>query len=867
MQASDQALKVALTYNFFKYIVWPDESGREQFSIGVLDTDDVLYREMAAAAPLLQIRNKRFNVTRLQSLQAAAPGQFQLIYIGARQAAKVPALASRLRGSGTLLVSEESNAQRDFMINLYRTPENTINFQINRSNLVYEKLQVDKQIVMLGGTELDVATLFRESEDSLQRLKTQLATKERQFNELLTEIAKQQNELMTNKALLNQQKMLVDSQQARINEQQNLLSQKETLITAKEKELGTLSTTIATTASALEEKAAQLEKNQKELNTTQQELARTIADRKTNEQQLDDSRRQLATNLLQLQQGKATILALTEDIERTQKVLDQQHAELKQQVSIIDFQRFWLVASTVVALAMLALVIALIRVDKARKRVVKQLNDANLELKSIHLKLEYDKRAAERANKEKSRFLANMSHEIRTPMNVILGYSDLLQHKPELGCDARRSLQVINRSGEHLLKLINDVLDISKIESGNLSIVNEHFCLQTLLGDIEVMFRNRCEQQGLDFRTQVAPDTQTHLFADRGKLMQILLNLVGNALKFTHAGHILLRVATRPRGDDQLELQVDVEDTGTGIAERDFDKVFRLYEQTESGVQSGVGTGLGLAISREYARKMGGDVSFTSEEGRGTTFRLRIPCSRGDATLISGGDASLHPVALKAGQKIPRLLVVDDNINNRDLLRKILEPFGFTLREATNGREAIAACDDWQPDLILMDLRMPEMDGQEAIRQIRTRHDKARLPIIVISASAFESERTGVLEAGANEYLRKPFKAHELLCKIGDCLHLEYAYADKNRHSKQRFDHATLSILREAVKTLPAPLQEELRTALSLGHATGLLQSIDAVAHHHPSLADSLRECAVDFDYEQLAEILQPPLRSDRAFA
>lgn len=850
MQVSDQSLKVALTYNFFKYVIWPDESSLQTFNIGVMTNDDALFGEMQNTAPLLQIRNKGFTVTRVLDARELARNHVQLLYIDVNHSANLPAIAAQLRGSGTLLVSEESNAKRDFMINLFRSPENTIHFQINRSNLVYEKLQVDKQIVMLGGSELDVATLFRESEDSLQSLKTQLSAKERQFNDLLTEIAKQQRELVNTQSQVNQQKSLVESQKAQVAQQQTQLADKEQMITAKEKELATVSATIISTTRALNEKASQLEQSQKS-------LAKSVNDRQLNEQQLEDSRRQLATNLLQLQQGKATISTLTKDIENSQQVLDKQRLELDEQINIIGYQRYWLMGVTLASLVMLGLIVALIRADRARKAVVIKLNEANQELKSIHQKLERDKRDAERENREKSRFLANMSHEIRTPMNVILGYSELLQHTPGLGSESRRSLQVINRSGEHLLKLINDVLDISKIESGNVVLQDENFCLQTLLVDLEVMFRSRCEQQEIQLIIELAEDTQPYLVADKGKLMQILINLVSNAIKFTTEGHVKLRVKTRPRNDQKLDLLIDVEDTGCGIAESDFDKVFRLYEQTESGLSLGKGTGLGLAISREYAKKMGGDISFRSQPGIGSTFHVLLICGMGNTIQIGSLESPLHPVALQAGQRPRRILVVDDITNNRDLLRKILAPFGFILREATNGREAVAACDEWAPDLVLMDLRMPEMDGREAIHRIRTRYSKDQLPIIVVTASAFESEREQVLAGEANDYVRKPFKANEILCKIGDCLQLGYVYSDAPWRGTRPIETASLQVLQNAFAGLPDELQQQIRTAVELGHSTGLLQHLEQVARLEPALATALREKALDFDYDQLFEILR----------
>lgn len=844
LEASDQTLKIALTYNFFKYVQWPQEKALTTFRVGVIGVDDDFYEEMAKAAPLLQIRGKGFTVTRLSTDSEAALAGFQLLYIGAGEFNNIAGIAQRTRGKGTLLVSESSRTSREIMINLYRAPDNTLKFQINRSNLVHERLNVDKQIVMLGGSELDVANLFRESEDALQQIKTQLAGKEKQFNELLNEISKQQGELKNNQQRLNEQKALVEAQKSQMAD----LAKAQAGVTLELTKRG----------DQLKKSQLELESSYQQLEAGQKQLATSSAELKANESQLEDSRRQLATNMMQLQQGKATISSLTKEIDNREKVLDKQRLELQEQIGIIDNQRFWIATITVIALCTLGLAIAIFRVERARKKVVQKLNEANSQLKTIHDKLERDRREADRANKEKSRFLANMSHEIRTPMNVILGYSELLQQAPGLGNEGKRNLQVINRSGEHLLKLINDVLDISKIESGNISITSEHFSLQSLLVDIDVMFRPRCEQNQLQLQINTPPDTQPCLYGDRGKLLQILINLIGNAIKFTHVGHIHVHAGTAPRADGKVLLTITVEDTGEGIGEKDFDKVFRLYEQTESGLHSGKGTGLGLAISREFARKMGGDLSFTSSAGTGSTFLLSLPFLIGDSSLVGENDPTHSPIALRAGQSSRRILVVDDNTNNRDLLKKILLPFGFELKEAASGHEAISACDAWEPHLVLMDLRMPEMNGREAIRQIRTRHAQAQLAIIVVTASAIESERQAVLELGINDYVRKPFRASELLSKIGDCLTLEYVYSDLPRLSSLSEQALSNPTLRQAVAALPAEVKRQLQDAVTLGHATRLLQLIDELAASQAPLAAAMRALAFDFDYDALGKILAP---------
>jgi two-component system sensor histidine kinase EvgS len=382
---------------------------------------------------------------------------------------------------------------------------------------------------------------------------------------------------------------------------------------------------------------------------------------------------------------------------------------------------------------------------------------------------------AEAANRSKDQFLANMSHELRTPLHAILGYADLVRGGALPESSRQEALSTIASSGRYLLSLINDLLDLSRIRSGHLELNPAPLQLAALLEEIAAMVRVEAHRKGLDFFLHAPADLPQMIEADGKRLRQILLNLLGNAIKFTDSGGVTLDVQCGPAEGGKVELRVSVQDTGVGISAKDTTRIFAPFEQAEEGQKQESGVGLGLAITRELARLMGGDVAVDSQPGRGSHFRftVKLPAvqARQDAVLAS------NPVTGYGGAR-RSILVVDDQEENRRLLQQLLEPLGFGVMLASGGKEAVASARANRPDLIVMDLRMPGMDGVEAARAIRRTPGLENSFIIAASASSADLERA---EADLKTFvtcLRKPFQTGDLLDAIQRPLTLTWCYVD-----------------------------------------------------------------------------------------
>ncbi|MBD1834233.1 AAA family ATPase [Cyanobacteria bacterium FACHB-472] len=475
-------------------------------------------------------------------------------------------------------------------------------------------------------------------------------------------------------------------------------------------------------------------------------------------------------------------------------------------------------------------------------------------------------RQAQAANQAKSTFLANMSHELRTPLNAILGFSQLMSRSQSLASAHQENLGIITRSGEHLLTLINQVLDLSKIEAGRTTLNETSFDLHRLLDDLEDMFQLKAEDKGLQLLFERTPDVPQFVRTDEVKLRQVLINLLSNAIKFTCEGGVSVRVrSVNGNGEDtsnyqlpitNYQLQFEVEDSGAGIAPEELDSLFEAFMQTRTGQQSSEGTGLGLPIARSFVQLMGGEVIVSSQVGHGTLLKFDITVSVVETAQSNSQQLTRRVVGLEPSQPTYRILIVDDRWDNRQLLIRLLSPLGFELLEATNGQQAIELWENSSPHIILMDMRMPVMDGYEATKRIKATTKGQATAIVAVTASSFEEQRAIILSTGCDDFIRKPFREADIFDALRKHLGVSFVY-DEPPASPTSTQNDTNAITPDAIAALPTELVANLYQAIIDGDKDLMLALIDQIRSSNKPLANALAALVNNFRYKQLLNLTQ----------
>ena len=518
----------------------------------------------------------------------------------------------------------------------------------------------------------------------------------------------------------------------------------------------------------------------------------------------------------------------------------------------------WQILGGIALLVVESLLVFFLLINIRRRKVAeRELRGYQVELekkveeRTVELKAARDQ--AESANRAKSVFLANMSHELRTPLNAILGFGRSLARAQDLTPERHNEVDIIRRSGDHLLEMIDEILSLSRIEAGRVELQRAPFDLVSNLDDIAQMIEVSLQAKELRFDLELDAALPRVVLGDVGKIRQVLINLLGNAIKFTEQGYVCLRANTKPLDKDPSHVlfQLAVEDSGLGIAEEQLDTIFDSFIQGNHTGDAAEGTGLGLAICWSLVDVMEGRIDVTSTPGEGSVFTVTFPLELVEDSALDTHESQV--VSLKPDQTPKRILVADDNDDNRALLSSMLEQVGFAVREVVDGATAIEAFNSWRPHLICMDMRMPVMDGYAATRAIRKLAEGEQVKILAVTASVFEEQRDEIMGAGCDELVCKPIQESEIFDAIGRHLGVEYQYADT---LQPHVPEVGPELTGEKLSQLPSELIAELRHATLVLDKATMDVLIERIEAHAPDTAKGLQRLVNNFQFGRIRDLL-----------
>ncbi|MBR9908738.1 MAG: DUF4154 domain-containing protein [Gammaproteobacteria bacterium] len=730
--------KVTLLNAIIEHTDWPDQDRIDRYIIGLYGRDTQLLRAIKRAEPRMRAHGKPVVGKYYSSLFEARSAH--VLVLANSKNSELVRVNQILQKSNTLIVTDGSDDQRNIMINFTHPTDNILSFEVNRSNIVFEGLQLSKEILLFGGTELDAATIYKETE---------------------AELAKARD-------LANQQQQELEAQQKLLAQQMEKIRQQSVQVAKKEQQLAELEQHFNRVQASLEQSEMRLLDNEIALRQNEAALQQKEA-------VLSEKEASIAGYSRKIEENQARLAKQQAELQEQERLIAEKNTVLTKQVSTIEYQKLILIAGSVALLVVLVLIGIIFRSYRSKHKINLQLKDKTSELEAANEKLRMMTDA-------KSQFLSTMSHEIRTPMNGVIGMAELLEGTKLTNQQAEYVALILN-SADTLLDLINDILDFSKIEAGKLDLEVIPFNLPDVLGDTLQTLALRANEKGLELAFHIPPDVPERVCGDPVRLRQVVVNLVGNAIKFTERGEIVVDLHLESLSTDAARIAFDVRDTGVGISAEQREKIFEAFGQADSSTtrQYG-GTGLGLAIASQLATMMGGQMTLTSEPGRGSTFSF----SADFALPATEGTEPVKATDLQ-GQ---RVLIVDDNSTNRMILEEIVENWGMQACVVDSGARALAELDHAASKaqsfaLALLDLMMPGMDGVELVRKIRQQPVHRDMRILILS-SAGSSGAGFSTELDISRTLLKPVKHSDLLVAVTDALGVATAEPKSAPVSRER---------------------------------------------------------------------------------